>query len=153
MSFNVVLQTNTSDAEHLTKELTTVTTLSGVLRDGCDIRNPVILIESTLAALSTANYFTIQEFGRSYFLTGVHSVRNGLVEIAGKCDVLSTFATAIRAQTAVIRRAESASAYNLLLNDGSLQCYQDPYILTEPFPSGFTGNSFILAVAGAGGST
>ena len=71
------------------------------------------------------------------------------MEIHCHVDVISSFAAEIRANKGIIRRAESADAYNLYINDDSLVAYQDPYILTEPFPSGFTGATFILAVAGA----
>ena len=62
-------------------------------------------------------------------------------------DVLSTYAEEIRANRGIVFRSEKN--YNLYLNDGSLVAYQDPYILTEPFPFGFTGACFILSVAGA----
>lgn len=150
MSFQIYLQNNLSDERHLDKELVDVAVKLGTLRDGCDVRDPVILIEcQDITIFNTINYFTIPALNRSYFLrTAPVIVRTGLVEIGGHCDVLSTFKTGIRAQSAIIKRAESSDAYNLYLNDGSLHCYQDPYILTEPFPGGFTGASFILAVAG-----
>ena len=64
-------------------------------------------------------------------------------------DVISSFKTEIRANVGIVRRAESDDLYNLYLDDGSLASYQDPYILTEPFPSGFSGAKFVLAVAGS----
>lgn len=153
MSFEIKLQTSSSDREHLDKELTDVVTLTGSLREDCDVRDPVILLDTTLDALAAVNYFTIPALGRSYFLTSApRLIRTGLVEIGGHCDVLSSFAAGIRAQTAIIQRAESSNAYNLYLNDGSLKTYQNPYVLTEPFPAGFTGASFVLAVAGSAGS-
>ena len=154
MSFNIILQNNKSDKEHITKDVDDVITLTGALRDGCDIRNPIILITGDISTLNTVNYFTIPIWNRSYFLTTApRAVRTGVFEISGHCDVLSSFATGIKAQKVIIKRAESNKAYNMYLNDGSLKCYQDPYILTEPFPSGFIGASFILSVAGSAGST
>lgn len=149
MSFNVVAQTNTSEKNRIDKSITDVATLSGVLREECSLIDPAILIEADIADLAGVNYFTIDDFGRSYFLTSLESVRSGLVLMTGHVDVLSTYATEIKAQTAIVRRQEGGEVYNLYLNDGSLKCYQNPYVLTEPFPSGFTSPSFVLAVAGA----
>ena len=149
MSFNIVLQTNNSDERALDKDLTTIDTLIGALLDECDLYSPVVLIETDLSRLAAVNYFTIEAFGRSYFLSEPpRSVRSGLVEIVGHCDVLSSFKTAIREQRAIVRRQQSGDVYNLYLNDGSLRVYQNPYVLTEVFPSGFSGASFVLAVAG-----
>lgn len=149
MSFDLTLQTNTSDKNKITKDLTTVATLAGVLREECGLIDPAILIEADIADLAAVNYFTVESFGRSYFLTSLESVRNGLVLVTGHVDVLSTYADAIRAQTAIVRRQEGSNVFNLYLNDGSLKCYQNPYVLTEIFPNGFTNPSFVLAVAGA----
>lgn len=136
--------------DHLDKDVADVLTLTGALRDSCDLRDPIILIEADIEDLAAVNYFTVEAWGRSYFLTSPpRLIRTGLVEISGHCDVLSSFAAGIRAQTAVVRRAESSQAYNLYLNDGSLRTYQNPYVLTQTFPAGFTGNSFILSVAGS----
>lgn len=149
MSFNIKLQTNNSEHICVDKDLYDITTLSGTLRDGSSIIDPIILVEADLNSLTTCNYLTIESFNRSYFVQDIKSVSTGLVEIYCHVDVLSSFANEIRANKGIIRRAESEDAYNLYINDDSLVAYQDPYILTEPFPNGFTGATFILAVAGA----
>lgn len=146
MSFNVIVQTNISEKNRIDKTIADVATLSGVLREQCDLIDPAIMIEADIATLANVNYFTIADFGRAYFLTGLESIRNNLVILNGHVDVLSTYATEIKAQHAIIRRQQNM--FNLYLNDGSLKCYQNPYILTEPFPAGFTNPSFVLAVAG-----
>lgn len=154
MSFNVILQANVSDVKALDKELTDVLTLPGTLRDECDMRDPAIVLETNPAALAGVNYFTIPEWGRAYFLADPPTIiRSGLLEIRGHCDVLASFKTGIREQSAIVRRAESDQAFNLYLDDGSLKTYANPYVLTEPFPGGFTGASFVLAVAGSAGAS
>lgn len=148
---SIVLQYNSSDRDHLDKELENIHTLYGVFREECEITDPVILLEGDPVMLQGVNYFTINALGRSYYLTGCRVIRTNLIEISGHVDVLSSFKNSIRQQVAIVRRAESGQAYNLYLNDGSLHVYADPYILTEPFPAGFTSPSFILAVAGSAG--
>lgn len=146
----IKLYTNESDERVVTKTLTLVDTLTGAFRDDCDMREPVILLEASPADLAAVNYFELVELGRFYFLASAPKIlRTGLLEITGRCDVLQTFDASIRAQTAIVKRAEDADAYNLYLDDGSLRVYANPYVLTEPFPSGFTGASFVLAVAGS----
>ena len=66
MSFDVKLQTNNSEHICFDKELSDIATLSGTLRDGSSIIDPVILIEADLSSLTTCNYLTIESFGRSY---------------------------------------------------------------------------------------
>lgn len=148
MAFIVKLQTNTSEFNKLDKSLTDIAELSGVLREECSILDPDIVIEADLSELTGCNYVTIPAFGRSYFVREIVSIRANLVRLTCHVDVLSSFKTEIRANRGIVQRAERSSEYNLYLNDGSLKAYQDPYILTQPFPSGFTGAAFILAVAG-----
>lgn len=145
---DIIMQTNTSENNSVTKQLNTIATYQGTLRDSTSIIDPVFIVEADLANLVNCNYCTIQAFGRSYFVQNITSIRAGLVQISCHVDVLTSFAEEIKANTGIIRRAEKSDLYNLYLNDGSLMSYQDPYILTEPFPSGFGGWGFILAVAG-----
>lgn len=144
--FDIILQTNLSERERVTKTVTDIMTVSGVLKEETSIIDPIIKIECDITDITEVNYMTIPVFGRSYFVTQVRSVRNGLVEFSCHVDVLSSFATQIRENTAIIRRQETD--WNLYLNDGSLRVYQNPLVLTRLFPSGFTTQEFVLAVAG-----
>ena len=147
MAFNIVLQRNNSEMNRVTKSVDDLFTVSGVLKDGTSIIDPVIKIESDLSAVTGCNYLSIPDFGRSYFINNISSIRNGLVEFSCHVDVLSSFASEIRNNTAIIKRQENE--WNLYLNDGSFKVYQNPTILTKAFPSGFTTQSFVLAVAGS----
>ena len=61
-------------------------------------------------------------------------------------DVLKTYASGIRSNTAVISRQENQ--YNLYLQDGVFKTYANPHYEIRKFPSGFSGYHFILSVAG-----
>lgn len=148
MSFNVTLQSNSSENNSVTKTLTTVMSVDGTLRENCSIINPSIVLAADVASVSAANYCTIAEFGRSYFITDITSYSNGLTLINCHVDVLSSFASEIKANVGIVKRQEKAGVFNLYINDNSLVAYQNPYVLTEPFPSGFTGASFIMVIAG-----
>lgn len=138
---------NSSDRRQLTKQLTPVTSLSGALRDSTSVLNPVILIEGDSSVISACNYMYVPSFRRYYYLTEIVSVRMGFTYVTGSVDVLTSWATEIRANTAIIRRQENE--WNLYLNDGSLKIYQDGAVLTRPFPAGFSTQELVLAVAGS----
>lgn len=147
MAFNITLQINSSEKNKLDKTIADIATVSGVLKEDTSIIDPVIKIECNLSDYVNCNYITIPEFGRKYFVNNIRSVRNGLVEFSCHVDVLSSFADSIRSNKAIIRRQENK--WNLYLNDGTFKVYQNPMVLTKAFPSGFTQQEFVLAVAGS----
>lgn len=147
---NIILMLNNSEPERVTKELQTLATLTGSLKEGTSVINPTILLQGTPATvqqIATSNYLQISDFGRYYFIRDIFSVRTNLWEISCHVDVLQTYSEQIKAQTAIIQRQEKK--WNLYLNDGSFKVYQNPIVLTKPFPNGFTTNEFVLAIAGS----
>ena len=147
MSFTIVIQQNKSPKHQLTKSLTIITTLTGTLREDTSIIDPVIRVQASESSLVTANYCTISSFGRSYFITDIRSLRNGIIELSLHCDVLSSFASQIKSNQSIIYRQENQ--WNLYLNDGVFKSYQNPQVITRPFPNGFNTTEFVLAVAGS----
>jgi len=149
MSFTIDLYINKSDAIVLSKSLTLIKSITGTLKDDTSIIDPVITIEADKSTISSLNYIKIGEFNRSYFVTGIKSIRNNLWELTCHVDVLSSFASEIKANEAIIKRQETN--WNLYLNDDSIRCYQNPHIVTKQFPYGFntSSNSFVLLVAGS----
>lgn len=145
--FDISFYVNSSEKNKLDKTLTLITTLSGVLKESTSIIDPIIVIEGDLSAFTGCNYMQIDTFGRSYFVNNIRSVNNGLIEITAHVDVISTYKNAIRANSAIIRKQERK--WNLYLNDGSLRVYQNPDVIVKTFPSGFTTQEFVLAVAGS----
>lgn len=144
--FSITMQRNNSEKIKLDKSITDIATISGVLRDKTSIIDPVIVIEGDISAYVNCNYMTIPSFGRSYFINNITSVNNNLFEISAHVDVLSTYKESIRSNYAIIARQEKK--WNLYLNDGVFKTYQNPFIVTKAFPSGFTEQHFIFSVAG-----
>lgn len=147
MAFDIILQRNNSERNRITKDISDILTVSGELKTETSIIDPVIVIECDLSAVVECNYISISAFGRSYFVNNIRSIRSNLVEFSCHVDVLSSFAAEIRSNTAIVRRQENN--WNLYLNDGSFKVYQNPNVLTKAFPSGFTTQEFVLAVAGS----
>ena len=151
MSFDIVLQKNSSPTNKVTKDLTTIATVTGVLRDGTSIIDPTILIEQSTQAniISAANYVHIPEFGRYYYITQPASYVNGLWMITLHVDVLMTYAAQIRAQNAIVARQEFV--YNMYLDDGWFMAYQDPIVQTKYLSNAapFESEEYVLVLAGS----
>lgn len=147
MSFTVHVQHNNSENEALTKTIKDLETLEGELNTSSSIIDPIITVTGmTNLTLRDANYMTISAFGRKYFINDIINVRTGVWELHAHVDVLSSFASEIKANTGIIARQENK--WNLYLDDGLFKTYQNPNIITKKFPTGFTTTSFVLAVAG-----
>lgn len=147
MSFSIILQKNFSAPIKLDKTTTTITTVTGTLKDDTSVVDPVIRIQCSLSDVTGCNYMTISSFGRSYFVKDIRSLTNDIVEFTCHVDVLSTYKAGIRSNSGIIKRQQNL--WNLYLNDGSLKVYQNPTVITKAFPSGFTTQEFVLAVAGS----
>lgn len=147
MSFTIKLQRNNSEPNKIGKDIDTITTLTGTLKEETSIIDPIIKVEGDLSDFTGCNYMTVSSFGRSYFVLNIKSIRNGLVEFSCHVDVLESFKNEIRNNKAIIKRQQEK--WNLYLNDGSLKVYQNPNVITKAFPSGFTAHEFVLAVAGS----
>lgn len=143
----IKLQNTISEPNKIGKDITDILQIEGTLKEETSIIDPVILIkyEGTL----NNNYMTIEEFGRSYFINNITSIRTGLWEISAHIDVLETYRDEIKENRAVIKRQEND--WNLYIDDGTFKSYQNPLIYTRTFPNGFneTNNEFVLVVAGS----
>ena len=116
--------------------------LSGNLKDDCDIVDPVIEIETT-SNISNINYAYIPDFGRYYF-AHVENIGAKFWRITMHCDVLHTFATQIKACDCIV--AMNENRFNMYLPDSNYKAYQNNKILINRFPGGFNLNNarFIL---------
>lgn len=147
MAFTITIQTNSSEANRVDKSLTDIAALAGTLRNDTSIIDPVFRIEGDISQYLAANYCTVAAFGRSYFINNIRSLRAGLFEIACHVDVLSSFKTQLRTNSAIIHRSERN--WNLYLNDGSLKSLQNPTVTTQEFSETFYGvYSYVLILAG-----
>lgn len=144
---NIKLYKNLSEVNKLEKTIQEIRKLTGTLKTSTSIVDPKIIIEISISdIIRNVNYMYIQEFDRYYFIKNITSVRNGLWEFECHVDVLMTYKAQIKNHRAVIKRQENK--WNLYLDDGIFKTYQNPSIITKAFPSGFTSQNFILAIAG-----
>lgn len=122
MAVNLILYQNTAESNVVDKTdyLTSVGTLSGVLRDGTSIVDMALTIEAT--ELPNFNYVHISAFNRYYFVTDIVSVRTNLWEISLHTDVLMSYRTAIKNCTGFIDRNENT--FNQLVIDPEIPLRQ-----------------------------
>lgn len=160
--FTVQLGNTPSQANVVSKEFNVYSQPQGYLRAESSIIDPVIVIECDANDIwrKKCNYAYIEEFGRYYYITNIIAVA-GVGDITGypgptnlfefhmHVDVLKSFENEIKAQTAIVAR--QAATYNLMLDDGTFMCYQNPKIQTKFFsnPTPFETQEFVLIVAGS----
>lgn len=156
-TFSINLYKSSAERKRVNKAdyLTSVGTISGALRDVCDVQSPTILLE--YAKFPDFNYVYIPAFGgRYYFVDKYVSAGKNLWNITFTEDVLMSFKTGILKLSAVIERQENV--YNLQLRDPLLPAQQNfTYSIidsTFSFPFTTSGTSevpnCILTVVGTG---
>lgn len=147
MAVTILLQRNNSERICLTKDVTTIYEMTGVLKDETSIIDPSFVLEASLSDIAEVNYITVADFRRSYFVLDMVSLTNNLVQLNCHVDVLSSFASEIKANKGIVFRQEND--WNLYLNDGVIQAYQNPIVTTQMFPKGFTEQNYVLVCAGS----
>lgn len=146
MSFKIQLMQNLQEKECVFKVPDVIKEVDGTLRAETSLIDPVITFNGKLEDFINCNYMYVESFGRYYFVNEIESIRTNLIALHCHVDVLMSWHEQIYANQAIIRR--SASNWNLYLDDGSFRVFQNPSVITKAFPSGFTVQNFVLAVAG-----
>lgn len=132
---NIAFGSTTSEKRQLDKDVYYSVSLSGTLRNETDVVNPTILVEANVSTLAGCNYMSIPAFHRQYFFTGIRAISDDLCEVSGHCDVLSSFKTGIRSNTAVVARSAQSGNWNLFLNDPMTKVTNKTNVIT--LSSGF----------------
>lgn len=147
-SLQFMLYQNHSSNARIDKELTHLHTYSTLtLKEPTSIQSPTIRLSATDVNLKKGNYGYIPKFDRFYYVTDVRSVPGGLWEVDLKCDVLMSFKSEIIDNYAVFNHSEWA--YNLYLNDGTLQVDSRPKLKLKRFPNHLDENgTYVLIMAG-----
>ena len=107
----IILYYNDSEKIKLDKELRQIGTIEGRLFQNTSITKPSIMFDLDTTVFS-ANYLYIPQFNRYYFITDVVNVSANKWQIQARVDVLTSFKSTIRENTAIIERQENE--YNLL---------------------------------------
>ena len=132
----ITLRKCLSEANRVTKSFATGVdkNYSGTFRDAQDVLTPKIKIE-TDDDLSLYNYCEISAFGRKYFARA-QALQYKLWEIDCEVDVLSTYATGIKASEALVKRTQDYSnndKINYYMNDGVFFTEQRQVVTYQTF--------------------
>lgn len=150
MSFTVSIGSTSSEKRALDKSVSELKSCTGTLHNQSNVVNPTILCKCSASSIATANYMTISSFGRKYFITDITAVSNDLCLVSGHCDVLSTYASGIRSNTATIARSATEGNWNLLLNDPMMKVNNKKITKVKTGFTGFPKNQFSIMLITAG---
>ena len=150
MSYSVNLYINSSDVNHLNKNISLQATASCDFKAPIDVENPVIYINAG-AGYDNVNYLYIPEFGRYYFAKCIGGTSNTLT-FECVSDPLMSFKTGILNSPAVVSR--NPWHYDKYINDSRLPIESRSYRSTYKFPHTTrfdgTNNCYILTTIGTG---
>ena len=146
MSFDIKLMYNKSPKNQVGKATNDISTITGTLKENCDMLSPSVLVETTPIEIVKSNYAYIAAFNRYYFITDYSVIRQNLIQLNLHVDVLESFKTDLLKCSCITSRQKNT--WNLYLNDGALRTYQNALFQTLNFPNGFTAHEYVLAVAG-----
>lgn len=145
---NLTLYYNSSERKVIGKSLRNLGNVTGILKGDASITSPVFILASNNNYLSGTNYLYWQETGRYYYIDDIELITGGRMVFYCSVDVLESFKTQIKAQTAIIDKQESLA--NLYFNDGSFRKDSREFYTVKTFPNGFNDNGeYILITAGA----
>lgn len=143
---DVVLCYTSSEPNTLEKNISTIDTLQGTLKESCSVVNPIILIQSN--DVIDCNYVYIPEFSRYYYVNDIVSVRNTLWELHLHCDVLQSFSNEIKHCTAIVNKATPDTGTQYLHTQGFVSLVKKKTDIIQ-FPNGFNDNgNYILITTG-----
>ena len=143
----IQLFNNKSDNRCIRKELINGLSVTGSLKESCDVLAPVINFECD--ALMKYNYAYIPDFRRYYFITKFTNVVNNVWEVEFKVDPLMSFKGDILALSVVVDKQSDKIIGDEYIDDGSL--VTDNYTFKEiyNYSKGFNNESqYILITAG-----
>lgn len=145
MSITVTTYVNSSDEHVLTPSIVKVDeNKTVVFKSDVNILKPILVLSNDMSR--HFNYIYISEFDRYYFAKVTRSQNMYIAECS--VDPLYSWATYIGDLELIANR--SSSTYNTYQKDDSIPFENRNIISTQPFASGFVGDTLVLAVNGGG---
>ena len=141
------LYTTKSEKNRINKTTTLISSLSGTLKDDCQVENPTITIDMTnvQSSILSCNYAYIPDFNRHYFIEDKAVDNNNFVTIQLRVDVLMTYASTILNTPMLIERSQYYNSQYIVDNQKMAENF--PMVLTKTFSTGFDSPKFYLTVA------
>lgn len=152
---SLTLYTNNSDNAVISKDLTELTELQGVLKENCSIIDPEILLQGIEAdMLSKINYCYIPSFGRYYYVRNITIERTSLWRMSLHVDVLKSFESQIKKCPALFSMQETEANLYLSGTHVPLLAQKKSEILAfegiQFSPNGIADSSLAIVLATVG---
>lgn len=145
---NLTLYYNASERKVIGKSLRTLGTVTGVLKGDASITSPTFVVEANSSYFNGVNYLYWQETNRYYYIDDIQALTGGRMLFICSVDVLESFSTQIKQQTAILDKQQTLS--NMYYNDGSFKKDTREFYTIKSFSNGFNDNGeYILITAGA----
>lgn len=149
MSFTLQCFTNYEDNNVVNKTLASPPplSLSCDFKYGINLRQPVLVLSTTLLTIEPYNYFYIPELGRYYYKVEFKGVSNNLVEVTLDCDLLMSFKNEFIYSEAIIERNQTRG--NVYVPDSMYPIEARTNVVTKKFPAALsTTASMVLVTIG-----
>lgn len=104
----IKLYNNMSDINVLGKNLLNERTVNAVLKDTTNFLRPSLELNTPAQSF---NYFYIPSFGRYYFIDDYSIIRNNLLRIVGRVDVLETYKNDVLNSYGLMRKGKNYNKY------------------------------------------
>lgn len=145
---NLTLYYNASERKVIGKSLRTLGTVKGVLKGDASITSPTFVVEGNSSYFNGVNYLYWEETNRYYYIDDIQALTGGRMLLVCSVDVLESFKTQIKQQTAILDKQQTLS--NMYYNDGSFKKDTREFYTIKSFSNGFNDNGeYILITAGA----
>ena len=145
----IELYRNTTPLNYVNQRaLTSVGSLTGHLKDACNVSDPDIEVVYNQAYV-TANYAYIPAFGRYYFFRKAPTIDGQHMILHLHTDALYTYRNVINSSQCIADR--SSSRYDPMLPDGAVRMESGYQYYSLAFGESFfepTGGTYIMSVAG-----
>ena len=145
---NLTLYYNASERKVIGKSLRTLGTVKGVLKGDASITSPTFVVEANSSYFNGVNYLYWEETNRYYYIDDIQALIGGRMLFVCSVDVLESFKTQIKQQTAILDKQQTLS--NMYYNDGSFKKDTREFYTIKSFSNGFNDDGeYILITAGA----
>lgn len=147
---NVKFYKNLSDKIVVDKNIKQIgnTISTAVFKEDISVTEPVFTLKDYSSFNpATANYCYIDSLDRYYYITDIVILTPEIFEIHCHVDVLMSFKSGIRSNSAIISRQQSN--YDYYLQDGVFKTKAYSTYDVLKYPSGFNSYHYVLAVAGS----
>lgn len=157
MSFTIEIGHMGNTYKRVNKTFTAKYKLSGILRDECSIKDPVVSIKIgdsegiKVPEITVCNYAYIKNFNRYYYIKDFNTFRNTFLILYMHVDVLKSFASEIYKQEAIVQRTQGTAQYTSDIYDPIVYKYANDRIVTKSLVTtdGFLKNgSYVMVTAG-----